>query len=203
MNRIDEHAESGGNDPAGCDIEVPPQILVRSSTASRRAWLRRGVAIASPVVISLVSAPVRAENLCLLPSGFISTATFNSRHPGALNCVGNMGPSFWSANFANWPTATPDTQMATFISIFGGFEPSMTATTTLQAALNGASTTPLAKYCIAAYLNARSGTAGFPLTAAPVQTIWKSYHGGPFSTLLVSGWTEANTVTWLQSLMSP
>ena len=207
MNRIDERADSDGKVPEALCTEAAPQILIPSKTSSRRAWLRRGVAIASPVVVSLVSAPVHAGNLCLLHSGFISTATFNSRHPGGLVCT-TQGPSVWHANFPTtkfWPVAA---KKATFTSTFGvsaGVETGIVVSTTLDDVLGnvGGSYSQLAKYCIAAYLNALKGGSGIPLSTSEAVAVYKSYHPGPVAVPLVSTWTQANTVTWLQSLMSP
>ena len=189
------------------DASLPTETVVTATSdtaTSRRAWMRRGAVAASPVVLSLVSAPVQAAGVCVLPSGFISAATFASRHPGAVVCV-TSGPNFWQANFASppWPGGTTT---AIFTAVFGvaaGVEAGLTATMTLKDVLDG-SFSLLAKYSIAAYLNAMAGTPGFPaaITAAAAVGIYKSYRGGPFSSLLVPGWTEAQTVAWLQVLMT-
>ena len=178
--------------------------VVSSKTTSRRAWLRRGVAVASPVVATLASAPVYGAGcLALNPSGFVSASTFASRHPGEMVCA-FPGPNYWLGNLRAWPGSSPDTTKAKFVDVIGpafGVDAAITSGTKLDAVLGG-NFSLLAKYCIAAYLNARSGTSGFPLTALQAGEVYKSYRGGPVSTLLVTGWTETQTVAWLQILMT-
>lgn len=168
--------------------------------AARRAWLRKGAVAATPVLASLASAPVHAAGVCVLPSGFISVATFNSRHPGAMTCVGNRGPNYWAATPAAWtgPTLPSTPFLTVFISPEGG----MTPAETMAAVLTGAYSL-LAKYSIAAYLNAELGTPGFPLLPAQVVAVWRHFRGGPTTALIPPSWTELDAVTWLQSLMDP
>ena len=182
---------------------------VASKTTSRRAWLRRGVAVASPVVASLVSAPVYgADCLMLNASGFVSGPTFASRHPGQTHCPPLPGPNFFHANVLTsgvWPTNTTTEIFKTVFGVPVNVEIGITDTTTLDQVLGnfGGSYSDLAKYSIAAYLNVRKGTANFPFSSTQqVFDVYKSYRGGPFSTLLVTGWTEAQTVDWLRILMT-
>ena len=190
------------------DASLSSETVVTATSnaaTSRRAWMRRGAIAVSPVVVSLVSAPVQAAGVCVLPSGYISATTFASRHPGAVVCV-TSGPNFWQANFATagaWPAGTTTAKFKDAFSVSPGVESGITGGTTLKEVLDG-SFSLLAKYTIAAYLNALKGTPGFPaaITAAAAVSIYKSDHGGPFSTLLVTGWTEAQTVAWLQVLMT-
>ena len=182
----------------------PDDLLqtVSSKTTSRRVWLRRGVAVASPVVASLVSAPVYAAGACVMATGMGSIPTFNSRNPGAQGVCTTQGPNYWLANF---PSLSPTIRNTAFSDIFGPLEAGMVAgTTKLNDVLSGASYTLLVKYCIAAYLNARAGTAaGFPLTAAQAIAVYQSYR--PVVAVkppLVATWTEVDTVAWLKILMS-
>lgn len=173
-----------------------------SKNTSRRAWLGRGVAVVSPVVASLVSAPVYAADACLMPSAFAS-ATFASHHPGgsAVICT-TQGPNYWVANFSSWPT---DAKTMKFADLFVGSALQAGFTTvplTLKNVLDGNTYSQLSKYCIAAYLNARTGVARFPLSAKQAVDIYMSYHGGSFSPVLVKGWTELQTLAWLKLLMS-
>lgn len=175
--------------------------------AGRRAWLRKGVVAASPVLVSLASAPVHAAGVCVLPSGFISTATFNSRHPGGTPCLVGLGPNYWNnpSNFSVWPTApAPNTQTSLFSDIFFGSLESGMAGLTVKQVLNGPFT-PFAKYCIAGYLNARTNPLSFPLTDIQMVAIWHHYHGG-ISPLIPLNWgnTDLSLPTaWLQTLMDP
>ncbi len=171
------------------------------SDAGRRAWLRKGAMAASPVLFSLASAPVHAAGVCVLPSGFISVATFNSRHPGAMICVDNRGPNFWNANFPGiWPISAPNTQTSLFSSVFFGTPEASTSGLTIKAVLGSGSFTTFTKYCIAGYLNARVGTLGFPLSDIQMVNVWGHFRGGS-TPLIPASWTEADAVTWLISLM--
>ncbi len=169
---------------------------------TRRAWLARGAVLATPVIASLASAPVQAAGVCVLPSGFISANTFLSRHPNAPRCTSN-GPTYWNGAFPGaWPTSSPDTTTALFSTIFGGtLEPSM-ATLTLKDVLAGTFSN-YAKYCIAAYLNARNGTAGFPLNDSQAVAVWRHFRGGPTTSLIPMSWVEATSLDWLMTLMDP
>lgn len=169
---------------------------------TRRAWLARGAVLATPVIASLASAPVHAAGVCVLPSGFISAATFLSRHPNAVRCTGN-GPTYWNSTFpGTWPTAAPDTTTALFSTIFGGtLEPGM-AGLTLKQVLAGAFSN-FAKYAIAAYLNARNSTPSFPLTDAQAVAVWRHFRGGPTTSLIPMSWVEATALDWLMTLMDP
>ena len=180
-----------------------PQAKVLPNDLGRRAWLNRGAAAVTPVIASLASVPVHAVGTCVLPSGFVSAITFASRHPGASVCVVE-GPNYWHSNVSVdgvWPAGTTTALFTAVFGVAAGVESGIDATTTLDAVLGGGFSL-LAKYCIAAYLNASSGTVGFPLTTAQAIAIYGSYHGGLFSSLLLPSWTEAQTLAWLQVLMT-
>ena len=171
--------------------------------SSRRDWLRRGAIAATPVVASLASAPVHAAiGDCVLPSGFISAATFASRHPGATPCV-NSGPNFW--------LGSGDAAKAVlFLTAFSGVAtkaeagiPDLTGFT-LGGMLPGSSgASEFAKYSVAAYLNAVTGASGFPpsITTALVVALYKSFRGGPTSAEATTLGSEANALLWLKTLM--
>lgn len=226
MSKIDKQSDRANHapevdDPGSCPVAASPLMISVSSpvpaiemrskdgcplpihesrTTSRRAWLRRGVAVASPVVISLVSGPVYAAEGCILPSGFISQNTFDSRHPGGMVCI-SLSITFLSANVSSWPKTL---QTAPFSTIFGGTpEVGMVpGKTTLVEVLKSGS--DLSRYSIAAYLNAKMPTSsGFPLKGDDAIAIYKSYRGGAFSPLIVRGWSEGQTVSWLKMLIKP
>ena len=75
---------------------------------------------------------------------------------------------------------------------------------TLYEVLNGGNTyTDLAKYSIAAYLNASIHTANFPLSTQDALDVYHSYYPGPVKTPpLVAGWNVKQTESWLAMLMS-
>lgn len=197
--------------PVISETGTPPELPMRSGDdssfqiaaskmASRRAWLRRGAAVASPVIVSLVSGPVYAADGCILPSGFISPNTFNSRHPGGVVC--NSVSITTLSDVSSWPKSL---RTAAFSTIFVGATPEtwmVSGKTTLVEVLKRGS--DLARYSVAAYLNALMPTSsGFPLKADDALAIYKSYRGGSFSPLLVRGWSEVQTVGWLKMLIKP
>ena len=173
---------------------------------------------ASPVVLTMVSAPVFAgggpngvPGLCLMPSGFISQNTFLSRHPGAVACT-DRGPNFFITNYPGiFPsTPAPDTLTEPFRSslLFGsaGSGPDaalLTPTITLQGVLGNGGVSEFTKYCIAAYLNARIGTSNFPINAAQAIAVWRHFRAGGSASFIPAAWTEATALAWLKILMSP
>lgn len=241
MNKFDEQPDKGSHSP-GEDVKTSPRVapsvprsrpidaevaavppmdlrleqdslqVVTSKTTSRRVWLRRGVAVASPVVASLVSAPVYAAGACVMATGLGSIPTFRSRNPAVQGLVcTTQGPNYFHSNFATagvWPTSPTDTKTEIFKAVFGvpaNVETGITGATTLDQVLGISGISDLAKYSIAAYLNVRKGTANFPFSSTQqVFDVYRSYHGGPFSVLLISNpkWTETQTVDWLKILMT-
>ena len=141
---------SSDNNPPSQSINPPAPS--QSSVGASRRHLLKGAGAASPVVLTMVSAPVRAADLCLNPSGFISQNTFNSRHPGGTPppCTTN-GPSYFNAMpAANWPTGV-DKASAQFNTIFPA--PNISGNPKLTDVLSGSDS--FAKYCVAAYLNTK------------------------------------------------
>ena len=183
------------------NLSVPSQP---SAGASRRQLLK-GAGAASPVVLTMVSAPVRAADLCLNPSGFISQNTFNSRHPGGMPhpCTTN-GPSYFnSLDGSSWPSGVVKAT-ATFNAIFP--LPAISGNPKLTDVLTGSDS--FAKYCVAAYLNTKYSTPppGFPMTNAQALAMWPTIRGAPPTTPFPPtslGWDETKTLAWLASVMSP
>lgn len=216
------------------NVNQPPdaqdQAAAHQSGAvpTRRQMLRR-VGAASPVLMTMVSLPVHADpigfpgDVCINPSGFISQNTFNSRHPGGLPppCT-TLGPThFQNLARGSWPAGT---STLVFSAVFGGIEspmvapntlrpmaapsklpPSVTGTTLSEVLAVGSPYTAFTKYCVAAFLNTKAGTPGFPMTQAQSQALWPTIRGPlpgtPFPALSL-GWNEATTVSWLQTVMS-
>ena len=185
----------------------PLQTVSSGAAASRRVWLRRGLVAASPVVSSLVSMPVHAATACVLPSGFQSAATLKSRNPNATTCTRDQGPNFWALrDLGLWPTGTAAVVGGVLTAIllkdaFGvgkKVELNLNDPTLKEVLLGG---TMLAKYAVAAYLNALKPTPNFPLTAAQAIAVYKSYRPGPVTAPLVLTWNELQAVDWLANLM--
>ena len=109
--------------------------------------------------------------------------------------------NFWNNNFPGiWPTSSPDTVTSLFSAVFFGTPEASTTGLTIHDVLASGSFTTFTKYCIAGYLNARVGTMGFPLNDTQMVNIWGHFRGGT-TPLIPPSWTEADAVTWLQSLM--
>ena len=67
-------------------------------------------------------------------------------------------------------------------------------------------TSTFTKYCIAAYLNARTMPPGWPLglTPARVTELWRYFKaGGTLPNWTPPAWTILDTQAWLSSLMTP
>lgn len=179
---------------------APDDLLqtASSKTASRRFWLRRGVVAASPVVASLISAPVYAASACVLPSGFGSITTLKSRHPDAMVCTG-QGPNFW-ANATN--DARTGVKLKDAFSVNPNVEPRLTNPSLKEVLIGGS---VFAKYSVAAYLNATyPPSSGFPLNPQQAKDVYTSYRPAvAVKAPLVLTWNEGQAIEWLQILMSP
>lgn len=178
------------------------------SVASRRQLLK-AVGAGSPVVLTLVSVPVQATQ-CVMPSGYISATTFASRHPGGTVCTTN-GPNFFNANgtATYWPTSSPNTQSLQFsdATLFGSNPEGAASshlTDTMKQVLGSGYASVFTKYCIAAYLNARIGTANFPLTPTQALDLWKYFKGGTIArpSWVPTAWDIGIALTWLQTQMN-
>jgi hypothetical protein len=191
---------------------VNAPISPMDAKSSRRGLLK-GLGVGSPILLTLSSAPVQAASVCIMPSGYISAATFNSRHPGATVCT-SQGPTFFRNNVGNpsyWPTSGTNTQTTQFknSALFQSQPDNSNNTTksnTMAQVLNGSYASDFTKYCIAAYLNARIVPLGWPtdLTPAKVVALWRYFKAGAARPNWVpSAWTLANAQTWLSTLMSP
>jgi hypothetical protein len=147
---------------SGRSVNAPEKL----GSESRRRLLRRGVG-AAPVIATFTAMPVSAST-CLMPSGFISVATFNSRHPNGLtNCSGGKSPSSWAATHQNaWPEGVqkgslPNGGNGTKFNAI--FDPDLLDNPSLYVLLNGYSGTADSKNVAAAiaalYLNAKSNVS--------------------------------------------
>ena len=190
-----------------------PDAASPSAAPTRRLLLRRGLGVATPVVLTLASLPSHAAAACINPSGFISRATFNSRHPGGVVCTTN-GPTYFAGLAdASWPTSGGLSAAGlTFSAVFnslptGGTGPSNSAIT-LKQVLTG-SYGNFAKYCVALYANALSPPTGFLTTVDQARALWGTVSGSTLPSGTSSfpqpslGWSEATALEWLATVMSP
>jgi hypothetical protein len=155
--------------------------------AGRRRLLRGGLA-AAPVLLSLTSRPVTATT-CTQAS---SHASVNLSRPDRMYSCGGKGPDYWKQpqNTQRWParfSASGDTrasssftaqtsQATLFNDVFGasGGYPGQTLLQVLS--LNAtAGRDGLARYCVAAVLNANAGlTPADVLSEITTKNIWAS-----------------------------
>src|SRR5437867_3810900 len=84
-------------DPVDTKPKPPPPASVDPQAQRRR--LLQGALATAPVLMTLVSRPVLAQDTCTTPSGFVSA---NASHPGAALCSGN-GPVYWYGHQDAWP----------------------------------------------------------------------------------------------------
>ena len=181
-------------------------LAANSRAASRRVWLRRGVAAASPVVASLVSVPVYAAGACIGAKSMGSMAANSQNAKVTQGVCTTQGPNYFLANFNTagvWPT---NAKTAKFKDLFGNGESGVGNKTLKEVLELMGNNLEFAKYSIAAYLNVMKATLNFPFAnGQQVVDVYKSYRGGTFSTLLVSApkqWSEAETLSWLKILMT-
>jgi hypothetical protein len=185
-------------------IDTPPSTELPSPSggdlkASRRRLLQ-GALAGAPVLMTLVSRPVLAAT-CTTPSGFVSA---NASHPGAASCSGN-GPTTWytNRNVNNfWPSPykpndnfkkyfTPD------LTLPGNNNPK------LEDVVNPAQTTnPVARYIVAALLNAGPPSLTSVLTANDVKAMWTEFATTGFSPSSGVHWTADEIVEYLKSTMT-
>jgi|GEM_PF-1504748 len=227
-DKVDEALEGGDGGlaqsvPSSPSVIFPGNTSPRASTqnsedtstfsarssgvsGSRRVWLRRGVLAASPVVASLISMPVHA-GLCISASAMGSPGP-NSRPAKSVAC-NTLGPDSWVNNLSIWPSGTTVTSnrgVTTSILLKDAFGVSPNAepgpnNPTLNQVLLGVNS-QFGRYAVAAYLNAKKGIAGFPLTEQQAITVYKSYRPGPVQAPLVLNWNELDALAWLKVLMS-
>lgn len=201
------------NKQLAASVESEAGNGVASGNLVARRRLLMGAGAAAPIVLTMASMPAHANGACINPSGFISAATYASRHPGGVPpvCTTN-GPSYWKAlDKTLWPgykaaTATAsevNTQTKKFKNVFGG---SNTATL-ISVLTNGKE---FEKYCVAAFLNAsKGGIANFPLSVAQSKGLYTTIVGGVLPTGAVKPtipvttppWNEAKAVDWLKIVM--
>lgn len=183
--------------------QVPPGLSAQG--AARRRFGRAGLG-ASGVIMTLASAPGMATTVCRPPSGFLS-GTWGSSHPNAPSCYGAT-PADWSAATAQrWIASGRTDPSRNFISVFEctGNTSALKDFTLLEIVSGNSGTADqneVAKYIIAALLNARAGTTPV-LDEAKVFQIWNEYNQQLSYTPNAGAvaWDGADIVKYLKSTM--
>lgn len=173
----------------------------------RRRTLLRGAAAATPVLATVISTPVHAVDpggVCLNPSGFISQTTFSSRNPGSVTTCVTSGPTYLIGLPSNSRFFPSSLRNAKFVDIFGsvGSETAIGSNSKLIDVLSSGTSSALAKFCVAAYVNANGGAPGFPLTKEQAVAIWAHFRRGITASFIPSYWGETtHAIPWFQTLM--
>lgn len=184
------------NPAPGEQSDVPPV-----DNASRRRVLRRGLGAAVPVVTTLASGPVNAGS-CVLASGFVSAATFNSRHPQGMNPCAGKSPTSWCST-STWPSCNKSDYFNVKIGSAadkyklakGG---SKNPGPTLYEVCSEQST--IAAHIVAMWLNAKDSRTAGVFSSAQVVTIWQNIidNGGGYKISAEPAWTAQRTIDWIK-----
>lgn len=171
--------------------------------ATRRRLLQGGLA-AGPVLMTLVSRPVLAQQQCQTPSGFVSGNASVAAGGGPI-CSG-LTPGYWkqSQHFSAWtppyyPTTVGSNQATLFDAVFAPHYSGQTLLDVLG--LGGGPPDDVARDVVAALLNAAAGLTPV-LSVAQVKGIWSEYiTQGYYEPTAGVHWDEAQIVTYLASTM--
>lgn len=201
MANQDQHALPPG--PPESAQQLPPGMSPQG--AARRRFARAGLG-ASGVIMTLASAPGMATTVCRPPSGFLS-GTWGSSHPNAPSCFGAT-PADWSATpQERWIAygRTDPTKKFNFVFECTANTSALKNLTLLEIVSGNGGTADqneVAKYIIAALLNARAGTTPV-LDEAKVFQIWNEYNQKLSYTpnAGAKAWGGAEIVNYLKSTM--
>lgn len=207
------------NEPMSAPVDGTPGAK-QAATLARRRLLRGGLGVA-PVL--MISAPrsVMAGTSCTTASAFTSVS-LNTSHAATMStCTGRL-PAYWQSTNpvkSYWDAGclvkdssgnATDTTVA-FSTVFGSGYAGKTLMDVLVQPI-ASNNDELAKYVVAALLNARKGMTVGVLDEATVKTIWtKCSAGGYFEpTAGIYWWTKTSNSTaspggciaWLKSTMS-
>lgn len=185
-----------------------PADDARTTLASRRRLLRGGLA-AAPVLMTVASRPVMAQD-CTTSSAHTSLG--GSREIVQQSCTGR-GPAYWIAQNGSkaWPsgylmqTQGSSKVATTFGSVFGsayGYG-ELSMLQVLQAGQSSFDKAGLAAHLVAAVLNAEAAyTPATVLSIAKAQDIWSDYNSrGYFEPTAGVRWDSAQTIDWLKTTM--
>jgi hypothetical protein len=180
---------------------VPDQIStpITLSGESRRRFTKSGLAV-SGVILTLVSRPGMATDICASASGSLSGG-LQSHHGPAPVCVG-VSPGFWK-NRSNWPKNIKKTTL--FGSVYacnGKNHEYKTCTLLTMLSHQSFDQANLGMHLVAAYLNAQAGYTSF-LTVASLQTMFSEWQNtGYYSPTAGVKWHASDIVTYLSGTMN-
>jgi hypothetical protein len=204
---------SGMPEPTDKTSSTKPPSSASGDLRSGRRRLLQGALAGAPVLMTLVSRPVLAQQ-CTTPSGFVSA---NASTAGrVVNCTGHT-PAFWAnpMNFSQWPPGFNPTnpQVTRFgppQGVFGNSpyngNPTLVDALNAAATPHDATTDNVARYVSAAVLNAAKGLTPV-LSVQAVKDIWSEYGatgygaGGSYSPSSGVHWNPNEIVEYLLTTM--
>jgi hypothetical protein len=185
-------------DPTDTPPSAKPPSSVGDPRASRRRLLQGGLA-AAPVLMTLVSRPVLARQ-CTSPSGFVSA---NASTAGrGVDCMGHT-PEYWAnpMHFSDWPSgynAAPPGQVSRFNAYFNPNinpgNPTLVAVLQGNAGTDNAAMDNVAKYLVAALLNAGPPVLSPVLLGPAIRDIWSEFATTGFFTPTAGARWDANEI---------
>ena len=200
MSNEDQHALP----PSAPDSAQQPPAGLSPQGAARRRFGRAGLG-ASGVIMTLASQPGMATTVCRPPSGFLS-GTWASNHPKATWCYGAK-PVDWAANKGRWYAYARTDCNKQFYRAFActANTQSLRLYTMYQIVAGECGTKDrdeVAKYIVAALLNARAGTTPV-LTEEKIFQIWNEYTSSLKYTPNAGAkpWNGKEIVAYLKSTM--
>jgi hypothetical protein len=192
---------SGMPEPTDKPSSTEPSSSASGDPRAGRRRLLQGALASAPVLMTLVSRPVLAQQ-CTTPSGFVS-ANASTAGRGVV-CTGRTA-DYWkntSAWTSSWPS--PSYQPTTlFDSVFAHnstYYPGRTLRDVLDPQVVGAgSPNDVARAIVAALLNAQAGYTP-PLSVTAVKGIWSEFiTTGSFSPSSGVHWNANDIIAYLQT----
>jgi hypothetical protein len=205
--------------PAPAPVATAPEAK-QAAMLARRRLLRGGLSVA-PVLMASAPRSVMAGTSCTTASAFTSVA-LNASHAATMStCTGKM-PDYWKKSDpvkSYWDagclernsSGNPMNTTKQFSTVFGSGYAGMTLMQVLEQP-TASDNDELAKYVIAALLNARKGMTMGVLDEATVKTIWTKCSAGSYfePTAGIHWWTKTSNsaassggcLAWLKSTMS-
>lgn len=168
---------------------------------ARRRFGKAGAG-ASGVLLTLVSQPGMACDICKAPSGSLSGGLKSHTGP-AVACSG-QAPTYWKYQ-SSWPSGCASTTKFSSVFYCAGLNKNTygSTTTTLKSILSHQSfdSTNLGMHMAATYLNIQSKRIGF-ITVAGLQKVWYDWQRyGYYSPTAGVKWDATRIVTYLAGTM--
>lgn len=177
----------------------PASAGMSAKGVGRRRFGKAGAG-ASGVLLTLVSQPGMACDICKAPSGSLSGGL--KSHTGPAVACNGVSPGYWK-NHSSWPSACSTTTKFSSVFYCAGLNKNTYGITTLGNILSHQSfdSSNLGMHMAATYLNIRSGRIGF-MTVAGLQKIWYDWQRyGYYAPTAGVKWDAARIVTYLAGTM--